>query len=169
MLTYVRHSVTRGIVRLRLSAVRPLTSQKILRSFVLAGRTNINNIQIQRNAKQSATSNIKDHINIKEKLLVRGPAVASIIGHQRRIITMRIKQSSAALGLLAITSAFAFQPSSPMAAVRRHDVGGLRVGTSHRPIPIQYTSFSSLSATTQNDNSDKEVATIQILMSDTGG
>ncbi|KAL3757074.1 hypothetical protein ACHAWU_002913 [Discostella pseudostelligera] len=82
---------------------------------------------------------------------------------------MRIKQSSAALGLLAITSAFAFQPSSPLAAVRRHDVGGLRVGTSHRPIPIQYTSFSSLSATTQNDNSDKEVATIQILMSDTGG
>lgn len=89
--------------------------------------------------------------------------------------SMRIKQSVAAFGLLSLTSAAsAFQPLPlvPSAVRRPYDVGGLRRrvdGISQTP--IQFTHHPSLwaSSTPTEGPEKEEVATIQILMSDTGG
>mmetsp|Transcript_11922 Transcript_11922/g.22062 ORF Transcript_11922/g.22062 Transcript_11922/m.22062 type:complete len:496 (-) Transcript_11922:200-1687(-) len=67
---------------------------------------------------------------------------------------MRVVKTAAAAWLLSLSSVFAFQ-SSPVAVHQRH--AALR--------PVVVKPITSLSATTQ----DEEVATIQILMSDTGG
>mmetsp|Transcript_20387 Transcript_20387/g.38510 ORF Transcript_20387/g.38510 Transcript_20387/m.38510 type:complete len:518 (-) Transcript_20387:511-2064(-) len=71
---------------------------------------------------------------------------------------MRVSNSAAAIAwLLSLSSTYAFQSPSSPASVRLH--------TARRPSPIVVKPITSLSAATKND----EVATIQILMSDTGG
>lgn len=69
---------------------------------------------------------------------------------------MQALQSSVAIWLLSLSSAFAFQPSPHL--VQHHHAAATRRPVVSKPI-------TALSATVQ----DEEVATIQILMSDTGG
>ena len=104
--------------------------------------------------------------------------VGKPIIRQRAGKSMRIKQSSATFGLiLCLNSAFAFQPITPVKVRCHSNVGGCqrqrRVGGTSLA-PIHFASFPSyhppLSASLNDGSGEEErVATIQILMSDTGG